>query len=89
MENLNVTRKFEGMYGPDMNTELYLLEEKEITEAQYNIVKTVLGVYGPGRQVIKREDGKFYLKSDEVADEAEARIIAELDELGYEYPASE
>ena len=83
----NVIHEYPGMYDPDMNTELYLLQEKEITEAQYNMVKQYLGVLGPGTQVIKRADGKFYLKSDEAAVDAEAKIKATLKELGQTYPA--
>lgn len=83
---MNVIHNFPGMYDPDMNTEMYLLPEKEITKAQYNMIKENLGVYGPGYQVVVREDGKFYLKSDEEVAVAEERIAAELAELELTYP---
>lgn len=85
----NVIHKFPGMYDEDMNTELYLLPEVEITEEQYNMIKEYLGVMGPGRQVVVREDGKFYLKSDEASEDAIARITKELAELGQTYPEDE
>lgn len=83
----NVIHTFGGMYDADMNVELYLLAEKEITKAQYECVKENLGVYGPGRQVILRGDGKYYLKADEEASVAEERIKAELKEMDVEYPS--
>lgn len=83
----NVIHKFPSFYDEDMNRELYILPEVEITEAQYEMIKTYLGVTGPGRQVIERENGKFYLKSDEKSEAAVARIKVELAEKGQTYPA--
>ena len=83
----NVIHDFPGMYDEDMNTELYLLPEVEITEPQYNMIKKFLGVTGPGRQVVVRDNGKFILKSDEASANAIARIKKELAELGQTYPA--
>lgn len=83
----NVIHEFPGMYHEDMNTELYLLPEVEITEAQYDMIKEYLGVMGPGRQVVVRDDGKFILKSDEASEDAIARIKEELAEKGQTYPA--
>lgn len=80
----NKITKFAGMYDKDMNEEMYLLPEAEITEAQYNAIKDNLGVYGPGRQVVIRHDGKFILKSDESSEAAKARIDMILVELGNE-----
>lgn len=56
--------KFEGVYDPDMNTELYLLAEEEITEAQYEAIKAAYGVIGPDFQIIIK-DAKYYLKGDD------------------------
>lgn len=80
----NKITKFAGMYDKDMNEEMYLLPEVEITEEQYNAIKDNLGVYGPGRQVVIRHDGKFILKSDESSEDAKARIDMILVELGNE-----
>lgn len=55
--------KFEGVYDPDMNTELYLLAEEEITEAQYEAIKAAYGVIGPDFQIIMK-DSKYFLKGD-------------------------
>jgi hypothetical protein len=41
---MNVIHNFAGMYDVDMNVELYLTTEKEITEAKYNMIKEHLGV---------------------------------------------
>lgn len=73
------------MLDENMNTRLYLLPEKEITSAQYEMIKSKLGVYGPGRQVIK-EGTKYFLKSDEPVEDAEARIRKELTDMGEVYP---
>lgn len=80
---------FPGMYDQDMNTELYLLNEKEILQTQYTMIKDYLGVYGPGYQVLLKEDGKYYLKSAEDATVVENRLKEELKELGQTYPAAE
>lgn len=55
--------KFEGVYDPDMNNELYLLAEEEITEEQYEAIKAAYGVIGPDFQIIIK-DGGYYLKGD-------------------------
>ena len=60
---MNVIHKFPGVLDADMNRELYLLCEAEITEAEYNAVKEGYGVMGPDYQIIKR-NGKFYLRGD-------------------------
>ena len=36
---MNVIHNFPGMYDVDMNVELYLPTEKEITKAKYDMVK--------------------------------------------------
>ena len=51
------------------------------------MIKKFLGVMGPGRQVVVRDNGKFILKSDEASANAIARIKKELAELGQTYPA--
>lgn len=59
----NVIHEFPGMYDEDMNKELYLLAEDEITEKQYNAIKEGYGVTGPDFQIVEK-GGKFYLKGD-------------------------
>ena len=73
----NVIHKFPSFYDTGMNEELYLLPTVEITKAQYDMIKQYLGVTGPGRQVIVRANGKYYLKSDEASEDAIARIKKE------------
>ena len=51
------------MLDADMNKELYLLHEAEITETEFNAVKEGYGVMGPDYQIIER-DGKFFLRGD-------------------------
>lgn len=82
----NVIHKFPSFYDTDMNEELYLLPTVEITKAQYDMIKQYLGVTGPGRQVIVRANGKYYLKSDEASEDAIARIKKELADKGQTYP---
>lgn len=84
----NVIHKFPSFYDADMNEELYLLPTVEVTKAQYDMIKQYLGVTGPGRQVIVRADGKYYLKSDEASEDAIARITKELADKGQTYPAT-
>ena len=60
---MNVIHKFPGVLDADMNKELYLLHEAEITEAEFNAVKEGYGVMGPDYQIIER-DGKFFLRGD-------------------------
>ena len=84
----NVIHKFPSFYDTDMNEELYLLPTVEITKAQYDMIKQYLGVTGPGRQVIVRANGKYYLKSDEASEDAIARIKKELTEKGQTYPVA-
>ena len=59
----NKVTKFDGVYGPDMNTELYLLAEEEITEEQYNAIKDAYGVTGPDFQIVTRGE-KYFIKGD-------------------------
>lgn len=59
----NVIHEFPGVYDEDMNTELYLLTEDEITEEQYNAIKSGYGVTGPDFQIVKR-GSKYFLKGD-------------------------
>lgn len=84
----NVIHKFPSFYDTDMNEELYLLPTVEITKAQYDMIKQYLGVTGPGRQVIVRANGKYYLKSDEASEDAIARITKELADKGQTYPVA-
>lgn len=59
----NVIHEFPGVYDEDMNTELYLLFEEEITEEQYNAIKSGYGVTGPDFQIVEKNGG-YYLKGD-------------------------
>lgn len=60
---MNVVHKFPDILDADMNRDLYLLTEEEITEAQYNTIRTNYGVTGPDFQVVKR-GAKYFLKGD-------------------------
>lgn len=59
----NRITEFPGVLDENMNTELYLLNEAEITEAQYTAIKSGYGVTGPDFQVVQR-GSKYYLKGD-------------------------
>lgn len=80
----NKVTEFPGMYDEDLKKELYLLAEAEITEAQYNAIKNGYGVTGPDFQVIKGDDGKFYLKGDMSIDAVKAVVDALIVEKGGE-----
>lgn len=84
----NVVHKFPDILDDNLNTPLYLLQKTEITEAQYEMIKKYLGVYGPGRQVIT-EGETYYLLSDEDSEAAIARITADLAEKGQEFPTED
>ena len=60
---MNVVHKFPDILDDDMNRELYLLAEEEITEAQYNTIKNNYGVTGPDFQIVKRGTA-YFLKGD-------------------------
>lgn len=60
---MNVVHKFPDILDADMNRDLYLLLEVEITEQQYNTIKNTYGVTGPDFQIIKR-GSKYFLKGD-------------------------
>lgn len=60
---MNVVHKFPDILDADMNRDLYLLMEVEITEQQYNTIKNTYGVTGPDFQIIKR-GSKYFLKGD-------------------------
>lgn len=59
----NRITEFPGVLDENMNTELYLLNEAEITEAQYEAIKAGYGVTGPDFQIVQRGE-KYYLKGD-------------------------
>lgn len=65
IEGNKITVNQPGMYAPELNKELYIIPEEEISEARYNGVAAELGVYGPGYQVIEKE-GKYFLKADDL-----------------------
>lgn len=75
----NRITRYEDYLDDDMNRELYLIPEQEISESKYNEFVEYLGVTGPGRQFIKK-DGKCYLKSDEEPKAALARAEKDLAE---------
>ena len=60
---MNVVHKFPDILDTDMNRDLYLLTKAEITEQQYNTIKSNYGVTGPDFQIVKR-DAKYFLKGD-------------------------
>lgn len=60
---MNIVHKFPDILDDNMNRDLYLLTEEEITEAQYNTIKTNYGVTGPDFQIVKR-GAKYFLKGD-------------------------
>lgn len=60
---MNVVHKFPDILDADMNRDLYLLTEAEITESEYNTIKTNYGVIGPDFQIVKKGT-KYFLKGD-------------------------
>ena len=60
---MNVIHRFPGIYDEDMNRDLYLLTEAEITESEYNTIKNTYGVIGPDFQIVKK-GAKYFLKGD-------------------------
>ena len=59
----NRIKEFPGVLDENMNTELYLLNEAEITKTQYEAIKAGYGVTGPDFQIVQRGT-KYYLKGD-------------------------
>ena len=59
----NKITEFPGVLDENMNTELYLLNEAEITKTQYEAIKAGYGVTGPDFQIVQRGT-KYYLKGD-------------------------
>lgn len=59
----NRITEFPGVLDENMNTELYLLNEAEITKTQYEAIKAGYGVTGPDFQIVQRGT-KYYLKGD-------------------------
>lgn len=60
---MNVVHKFPDILDTDMNRNLYLLTKAEITEQQYNTIKSNYGVTGPDFQIVKI-GAKYFLKGD-------------------------
>lgn len=60
---MNIVHKFPDILDDNMNRDLYLLTEEEITETEYNTIKDNYGVTGPDFQVVKR-GAKYFLKGD-------------------------
>jgi len=59
----NKITEFPGVLDENMNTDLYLLNEAEITKTQYEAIKAGYGVTGPDFQIVQRGT-KYYLKGD-------------------------
>lgn len=76
----NKVTRFGGQYSTEVivDKKFYLLNEIEITQEQAVGIATVLGLTGPGRQVVMLNNGKFYLLSDEASEAAKARIDKEM-----------
>ena len=79
----NKITEFGGVYDEDMNTELYLLAEAEITKDQYEAIKEGYGVTGPDFQVIEK-GGKYYLKGDMEIENIKAIVDGLLTDKGEE-----
>ena len=79
----NKVTRFPGVLDPDMNTELYLVEEEEITEEQYNAIKEGYGVTGPDFQVVEKNDS-FFLKGDMDIKEVEKAVNIAMESKGLE-----
>lgn len=79
----NVIHEFPGVYDEDMNTELYLLTEEEITEEQYTTIKEGYGVTGPDFQIVQRGE-KYFLKGDMEIELVEVIVDSCLAENGIE-----
>ena len=60
---MNVVHKFPDILDDNMNRDLYLLTEAEITDSEYNTIKTNYGVTGPDFQIVKKGT-KYFLKGD-------------------------
>ena len=60
---MNVVHKFLDILDDNMNRDLYLLTEAEITDSEYNTIKTNYGVTGPDFQIVKKGT-KYFLKGD-------------------------
>ena len=79
----NKVTRFPGVLDADVNTELYLVFEEEITEEQYNAIKEGYGVTGPDFQIVEKNDG-FFLKGDQDIKEVEKIVNALLVDKGAE-----
>lgn len=77
----NKVTKFPGVLDADMNTELYLVFEEEITEEQFNAIKEGYGVTGPDFQIVEKNDS-FFLKGDQDIKEVEKIVNALLADKG-------
>lgn len=79
----NKVTRFPGVLDPDMNTELYLVEEEEITEEQFTAIKEGYGVTGPDFQVVEKNDS-FFLKGDMDIKEVEKAVNIAMESKGLE-----
>jgi hypothetical protein len=79
----NKVTKFPGVLDTDMNTELYLVVEEEITEDQFNTIKEGYGVTGPDFQIVEK-GGKFFLKGDMEIEAVKDAVNVALESKGLE-----
>lgn len=79
----NRVTKFPGVLDPDMNTELYLVVEEEITEDEFNTIKEGYGVTGPDFQIVEK-GGSFFLKGDMEIEAVKAAVNVALASKGLE-----
>lgn len=77
----NKVTKFPGVLDADMNTELYLVVEEEITEDEFNTIKEGYGVTGPDFQIVEK-GGKFFLKGDMEIEAVKAAVNVALASKG-------
>ena len=79
----NKVTKFPGVLDPDMNTELYLVVEEEITKDQFNTIKEGYGVTGPDFQIVEK-GGKYFLKGDMEIEGVKDAVNVALESKGLE-----
>lgn len=79
----NKVTKFPGVLDPDLNTELYLVVEEEITKAQFNTIKEGYGVTGPDFQIVEK-GGKYFLKGDMAIEGVKKAVNVAMESKGLE-----
>lgn len=79
----NRVTRFPGVLDPDMNTELYLIAEEEITKDEFDTIKEGYGVTGPDFQIVEK-GGKYFLKGDMAIEAVEEAVNVALASKGVE-----